>query len=527
MGIVFLQPRTIIAGLAVATLAAQPLHAAELFARDGLVIRWDNTVRYTSAFRLAGRSSELIAGINTDDGDRNFGVGPVMNRADLMSRLDVSHEGVGVELGADAWYDLAYDGRTDNDSPGSFNPLSVPNDAFTGVTRGLNGRGIELADSFVHADLASFGVPVSFRVGRQTLVWGESLFFAENGIAGAQAPVDQIREALGPGTYGQSAFLPVGQASASLRLPDGLTLEGFYQFEWRATRRPGSGSYLSTNDYYDPGGERWLLRGGRSLLEEPDHSPSGSGGYGAALRFSAWEADFGLYAVRFTSKYSQIYYRLDPAQSPDGRIGTYYRVYPRDIDLYGASASVALGETSLAAEVSARLGGPFESRPQRVTTGSAGGADDPLYAVGDSLHADLSATTNLSRSHLWDSAILQADVAMRWRLGISRNLAALDPEQLKDVAVALRISFEPTYFEVLPHLNLTPRLSLGFGLTGMLGEDPYQSQGEGAGDLTVGLAATYRVVWTGSIGVTHYIGDPSVQSLADRDYLRISLQRTF
>ena len=47
--------------------------------------------------------------------------------------------------------------------------------------------------------------------------------------------------------------MPVAQVSASLQLPQGFAVEGYYQFEWRKTRQPGSGSYFSSSDYYDAG----------------------------------------------------------------------------------------------------------------------------------------------------------------------------------------------------------------------------------------------------------------------------------
>ena len=52
-----------------------PAGAAELHAADGLEIRWDNTLRYSTAFRLYHPDTEPLSYSNGDDGDRNFAPG--------------------------------------------------------------------------------------------------------------------------------------------------------------------------------------------------------------------------------------------------------------------------------------------------------------------------------------------------------------------------------------------------------------------------------------------------------------------
>jgi len=51
--------------------------AAQIYAGDGLDVRWDTTLRYSIALRPQSRSGELLSYINGDDGDRNFAPGPV------------------------------------------------------------------------------------------------------------------------------------------------------------------------------------------------------------------------------------------------------------------------------------------------------------------------------------------------------------------------------------------------------------------------------------------------------------------
>ena len=503
--------------LALALCHASALSAAELYGSGETTLRWDNTVSYSTAFRLSDRDPLLLANRNTDDGDNNFAPGLVSNRFDLFSQLDFSKAWFGLHASGAAWYDTVYHQKNDNNSPATFNPASVPNNEFAHAVQALHGAKAELVDAFLYGNTELAGLPFSFRLGRHTLLWGESLFFPENGIAAGQAPVDDIKVLGRPTAYARDVFMPVAQVSASLQLPEGFAVEGYYQFEWRKTRLPGSGSYLSSSDYYDVGGERYILRSGRYLLRNPDQTPPSSGQYGAALRFSTDEVDYGLYALRFNAKDAKVYYRTD--------LGTYDLVYPQGIEIYGASASGYIGNSNIAAELSGRRNMPLVNSLLFLSPGqSADAYKNAAYPVGDTLHAQLSTITTFARTPVWDSANFNAEFAATRRLEVTKNSAELDPSA-STLAVAFRGSFEPTYFEVLPNLDLTLSLGLGYNLAGNSSTDSYQR--EGAGDVDFGVTATYRVVWSASITLTHFLGSASRQVLADRDFIRLGIQRTF
>src|SRR6266550_2718980 len=117
-------------GLAVALFRAPALSAAELYDSDDTTLRWDNTVSYSTAFRISDRDPLLLANRNADDGDRNFSPGLVSNRFDLFSQLDFSKAWFGLHASGAAWYDTIYHQKNDNNSPATFNPASVPNNEF-------------------------------------------------------------------------------------------------------------------------------------------------------------------------------------------------------------------------------------------------------------------------------------------------------------------------------------------------------------------------------------------------------------
>jgi hypothetical protein len=513
---------------------------AALYSDGEIEFRWDNTLRYSTAIRLDKADPVLLADRNADDGDRSFKPGIVSNRFDLFSQLDISKGDFGFDASAALWYDTVYHQKNDNDSPGTFNPISVPHDEFTHAVRDLHGQKAELVNAFLYGSTDVAGMPLSFRVGRHTLLWGESLFFPDNGIAAGQGPVDETKVFGRPTAYAKDVFMPVTQASASLQISGGLALDAYYQFEWRKTRLPGVASYFSTADDLDAGGERYILRPGQYLFRDRDLAPPNSGQYGAALHWSIGQIDYGAYALRFHAKDPQVYYRpgiVVGSGSPPtiivpsivnlsiGKVGTYNLVYPQGIEIYGISASGYLGSSNIAGEISGRRNMPLVSTTLIEAPGQAADGDrHPLYAVGNSLHAQISTITNFSRSAIWDAATLSVEVAANSRLRITKNPAVFD-RSADGVAVALRSSFEPTYFAVLPNLDLTPSFGVGYDVAGDSSTDSYQTRG--GGDFEFGVTATYRVVWSGSITLSHFFGSVYRQPLADRDLIGFSIQRTF
>src|SRR6202044_1440759 len=130
----------------------------------------------------------------------------------------------GVPFSGAGWYDPVYFSRDANNSPSTFNPISVPTDRLTRAVKGLGGFASEVPDGFVHDTFDVGDTQVGVRLGRHTLIWGESLFFGENGIAAGQAPIDFIKADTVPNTPARELFMPVTQISASVQLRPGLSI---------------------------------------------------------------------------------------------------------------------------------------------------------------------------------------------------------------------------------------------------------------------------------------------------------------
>lgn len=209
-------------------------HAARLDLGDSDVsARWDNTVKYSASWRVRDVDSDVADNsigpqANTNDGDLNFDRGLISNRLDLLSEFELRYKrDLGFRLSGAAWYDQVY--HESNDNPGALggalvNQRSAPYDEFTKATKQLHGHKAEFMDAFVFGNLAPAGMNLNLKAGRFTQLYGESLFFGSNGIAGAQTPLDLARALSVPNSQFKEVARPVGQLSAQLQVNPDLTL---------------------------------------------------------------------------------------------------------------------------------------------------------------------------------------------------------------------------------------------------------------------------------------------------------------
>lgn len=541
---------------AAALLALQPAHAVQIDTGvPGLRAVWDNTFKYSNAFRVKSRSPAIVGGENydpaspnyfpnTDDGSNNFDRGLISNRLDLFSEFDLTYRGFGARLSGAAWYDSVYNGSNDNASPATVNQVSAPYNEFTEAARKLHGRKAELLDAFVFGKFELGSSSLSMRLGKHTVLYGESLFFGGNGIAAAQAPIDAVKALSVPNAQFKEFMMPINQVSAQLQLSPEVMVGAYYQLDWKADRLPGVGSYFSFVDFLGAGQERLIVGsipglGQASFYTEPELKPKRSGQGGVQLRFRVNEADFGLYAVRWNARGPSGMYLhplLAPSPAAGGlQLGTYQWVYHEGIQAYGGSASMSFGNTNVAAEVSLRNNMPLDSDTQVDPTHVGNNAGNPLYAVGRSAHAQVSWLSTLGDTFISREADFLGEVAWNRLLSITKNPGAITPDTSRD-AVNVRFVFEPKYRQVFDGIDLSVPVGFGVGLGGnsaVVGSFAAKN----TGDMSIGLNGSYLDVWRFGLSYTHYFGKagPFVyaghhvfnQSYADRDYVSFNVRRTF
>ncbi|KII28545.1 DUF1302 domain-containing protein [Pseudomonas fluorescens] len=517
-------------------------------------LRWDNTVKYSAAWRTQNPSSKLSEGqvaLNQDDGDRAFKKGLISNRTDILSELDMSFKNVGARLSGAAWYDSSYQHDNDNDDPARANARSVAYDEFTDDTRHLHGGDGELLDAFVYWNGEVADHSTSVRAGRHGLIWGESLFFGANGIAGGMAPVDVVKAQSVPNTQFKEITRPVNQLSGTFQLTDDVSLGAFYQLEWEETRLPGAGSYFSTSDTIGEGNERLIVGapfpaflGGNpaspaAFFHGNDKEAKSSGQGGLQLKYSAETVEYGLYAIQYHDKTPKLY--LKPSTgAPNfstGQIGEYYWVYPEDIRAFGASFSTTVDEYSFAGEASMRWNMPLVSNGQTVLPGVvADNDDDALYAVGRTAHVNLNVLASFGPNFLARESGLVGEIAWNRLLSVTKNRAALDPNATDD-GLGFKVVYTPTYRQFFSGIDISIPVGLSYF---PLGKSAVVSSfgPDNGGDMNIGITATYLDRVTAGLTYTHYYGAEDTnlnaasqfnykQSLKDRDYLSFSVKTTF
>lgn len=513
------------------------IHAAEIdLGESDVKLRWDNTVKYSAAWRvnkLDGRVAGTANNPNLDDGDRNFGKGLISNRLDLLSELDASYKAFGVRVSGAAWYDDVYNRGNDNNGAGAINSSSVPAGEFTRATSRLHGQKAEFLDAFTYGrvDLAPES-SVSYRLGRHTLLYGETLFFGGNGIANAQTPIDVIKAVSVPNSQFKEFMMPVNQLSASFQVNPALSIGGYYQLEWRKYRLPASGSYFSFADFLDAGGEQLILGPGAVATRSKDLSARDSGQGGLQMKYKSGDVEYGLYAARYHDKVPLVQLNVDSM--------TYKLVYPQDIKTYGASVSTVVGETNVALEVSVRRDTPLSPSAGLIVTAdpSSDGRHNPAYPLGNSFHANLSWISVFNANSLWQGAELLGELGYNRVTGVTRNREALDPNTTRDAA-AIRFLFSPQYFQVYPGVDLTVPIGVGYGLIGRSAVSNFGGLPEHGGDASIGLSADIKKQWKAALNYTRYYGptgsvlrpDSSAlsfdQVMKDRSFISFALQTAF
>lgn len=516
-----------------------------------LNIRWDNTLKYSAAWRLKDPSATLISDINQDDGDRNFKKGLISNRVDLLTEFDVKYQDIGARLSGAAWYDSIYNRTNDNNSPGTANAYSVPYNEFTNAAKKLHGRKGELLDAFVFGK-AEFGeATASFRVGKHSLLWGESLFFGDNGIAGKQSPMDYAKLLSVPNSQFKELIRPIEQLSGQIQVSPHLSFGAYYQLKWEENIFPAVGSYFSRGDVLGDGTERLIagapvVPGGGPLafFHQGDLRARNSGQGGLQMRYhdQSTATDYGLYAIRYHDK-NQVFY-LRPSATPDvvsGNIGQLQFVYPENIKAYGASFSTSGKIVNLAGEISVRRNTPLVSAGDAVVVMPgvvADNRDNPLYAIGNSLHAQVSTLSVLERTSFWDTATFLGEVAWNRRTSITRNAGALDPTTTRD-AWGFRFIFTPLFYQVMPGLDVGIPVGLGYNPKGKSSTVLLFNGGQDkGGDFSIGLSGDYFQTWKFGLNYSHFFGSEGTflnpagllsakQALRDRDFVSLSVQRTF
>jgi len=515
---------------------------------DDLFIRWDNTIRYTLQQRLHGAESNLIGDINSDDGDRNFDVGIVQNRFDLLSEADlIFKRDYGFRVSGAFWYDARYDSSFDNDDPSRANHLENGQQAVglsNWADKYFRGPDGEVLDAFAFGRVNIGDAPVYLKAGRHTVYWGEALLSPFNGINFGQAPLDLGKATATPGVEVKEVFRPLNQVSAVAQVSNSLTLAAQYFLQWEQNLVPEGGTYLSASDLNLKDSEILILGPGFFLHHGEDIEPEEYREFGVSARWSPESLHGGTIGFYFRNTSDHL-----PQAILNFADGTYRFAYGGDIQIYGLSYANTLFGGSLGSEVSIRRNMPLRSNAA-VIFDSALLPDDGelLGARGDTFHATVNFIGLLKRTPMWDSGSYTIEANFSSWMDVSENddmfkgasgYNAFDA--VTRDACTINVNFGPQWLQVLPGVDLTMPLSVGYGVWGVAATVNDGAKGEGSWGigLNIDIFTKYKVNlnYVDFFGEVEQALDGTVNNragngagtagLRDRDFVSLTLKTSF
>ena len=227
-----------------------PAQAVE-FSSGELQGSFDTTLSHGVTFRT-GKRDDSLTGLNSDDGGRNYDRGLVSNTSKVTGELELDYR----NFGAFARFNGFIDFENENGR------RARPHTQLSEEAKDLAGKDLEILDLYVTGAFeAGDNTPVDVRLGNHVLNWGESTFI-QNGV-NVVNPFD-VTKLRTPGAELRDALEPVPLVSASVAPTAALSLEGFYQLDWKKTEIDPPGTYFSTNDYVGAGGKWAYLSSGAS-----------------------------------------------------------------------------------------------------------------------------------------------------------------------------------------------------------------------------------------------------------------------
>jgi hypothetical protein len=399
--------------------------AGEFVLDNGVEGRWSLNASIGTSVRTGSADENLImtgnggkSGSSHDDGNLNFDRGDRFSTIfKAIGELQLKKDNIGVFARIKTWYDfeLEDNGVRRGSSANGYRPgARLNDDDFDPLSRF---SGVSLADAYIFANTnLGESKPLTVKLGNHVVNWGESLFIAGINQYGAF----DVSAARRPGAQVKEILLPIPQLSASLGLTDNLSVEGFYQFNWKKNILDGCGTYWSISDVYNCSNQGVVIGAGplaartdqvlygptaglfgsatNAILGNASNiEPGNSGQYGLAMRYFAPEiaTEFGAYFANYHQRspvISVLFNRTNvPGSVFGGTPGAFQLQYAwdwsaEDIKVYGLSFSTGIAGWSVFGEMSHTQNIPVQLNGLDLLRGATSGAGplmaDPSFVNG-------------------------------------------------------------------------------------------------------------------------------------------------
>ncbi|WP_232226024.1 DUF1302 domain-containing protein [Salinisphaera hydrothermalis] len=523
--------------------------------------------------KAGGRSNDAVS----DDGDLNYNKGDfVKGSAQLYGSVKLSRGNYGIFVSGQAWEDYLEDNKSvaHGNVPNGYAPNTPLSDNGFNRRAKFNGATFQQAYAFGKFDVR--GHDVSFKLGKQLLLWGRSLF--TRGSFGSLNAID-LPAFHRPGSEYEQYLIPSGSLSADVGLTKHLDMKAFYQFDWQHSVTDGCGTFYATYDNVAPGcyatfsnqvvvPNRVALEQGLYFRRGPDNKASNGGQYGFKLdySFAQQNAHVGAYFFNYNARlpYYSLHKNADPrptasAPSVFNSI-TFHYDYPNDIRVFGLTADKTFQNIgNLALNLSYIDNMPLQINTPDLTTQSATSATgepaNPNIPAGTQAYVDsrglgqdvqgykrygveraeLTFTTIIPDLLGADKTVASAETAFETipnlpnhndiRFGRHTNFGVGAPDAggyVTDFSWGYQISVESTYKNAIGPVTLKPSLTLRQGVDGYSSDNSFEAHQR---TITAGLGLQYHHLG-GDLSYTNY-NTTKYSTVQDRDYFAFSASYSF
>lgn len=250
---------------------------------------------------------------NGDDGNLNFDVNdPIFATIKAQGEVTLNWQNFTVYGRAQGFYDGIYDNGDLATSPGvtGYRDLSGRQ---TAAARHVSSHDYELMDLWVRGRFPIGSTELTAKLGLQSISWGEALVTP---LSLAQVNSFDQSKLRTPGAEIRDAVRSMPAAVLTYDVGGGVTLEAFYQFDFRSSVTDPAGSFFSTTDVGGKGGAGFggsqdfdqILPdgGGISVPLGPKFENNSNGdNFGVAMRYFSPElnnTEFGFYFANITPR---------------------------------------------------------------------------------------------------------------------------------------------------------------------------------------------------------------------------------
>ncbi|KAA0973526.1 DUF1302 domain-containing protein [Pseudomonas sp. ANT_J28] len=394
---------------AVALAFSGQAHALSFQTDNGWDGQWNTTLSIGSQWRAEGQDKALYSAANGALAGKSGGLGDKVDSGNLnydkgdrfstigkfVTDLSLRNGDMGGVIRVKGWYDYTLEQEDVNFGSVSNGYRKRPlND--DGLEDLQKYQGLYLLDAYIYNTFNFEQTPVQVRLGRQVINWGESVFIqGVNQVNPLDVPA--LRR---PGTELKEALIPVWMAYMNIGLPDGMSVETFYQLKYENTPIEGCGNYWSQTEgaigskqgdcnvagVIIPGiTSAESINAGGYIPTYKGKDPSDGGQWGVAFHMpiDAVDGELGLYYLNYHSRTPFIGVSAGhptplaafPNAAPPlfGGLGTTWE-YPENIHLFGLSFSTVIDTWSVGAELSYSPNQPVQQNGADLLLGVLSGA---------------------------------------------------------------------------------------------------------------------------------------------------------